>query len=495
MSTDCNVFDGCAAAPRFVTVPVRWYTLSEPLFSTLLTVTDVMAGFAPAQVAAVALAAFSASMTTAIDTVRIIPPIYPGALHSTGNCEPRRVNKQPMPRFSIVLLVAALTAATPASAATTQSDDALRAALQRNVNQFLAARAKPEHISAVTLSVSLKGAPRTIDVVTGTTKYAGAGSRISPGTLWQIGSNTKAFTAALILQLEAEGKLNIDQTVGRWLPQYPAWKDVTIRRLLNMTSGIPGYDFADTMLSAYARDPMRDFTTRQLVAYAYPGTPGAPKPTTGYSYSNTNYILAEMIVERASGDGYTAELERRIFAPLGLHDTYYAAYSYPASVRDRMASGYFYSHDPDNAALAPLLGRDMRDASVSWMQGAGGIVSTPQDLIRWVRALYAGSILQAKQRAELMSLVSLKNGQPISKTTVENPRGFGLGVAQMTTPETGTIWFYEGTTLGYRMVHAYFPRQDAVIAFGLNSQPDSKQNQSGKLVIAVYKTLHAAGKL
>jgi D-alanyl-D-alanine carboxypeptidase len=65
----------------------------------------------------------------------------------------------------------------------------------------------------------------------------------------------------------------------------------------------------------------------------------------------------------------------------------------------------------------------------------------------------------------------------------------------MTRPETGTMWFYEGMTLGYRMLHAYFPRQDAVIAVGLNSQPDSKENHSGQLVVAVYKTLRAAGKL
>ena len=76
-----------------------------------------------------------------------------------------------------------------------------------------------------------------------------------------------------------------------------------------------------------------------------------------------------------------------------------------------------------------------------------------------------------------------------------DPRGFGLGVAQLTTPQTGTIWFYEGMTLGYRVVHMYFPRQDAVIVFGMNSQPDSKQNSTNTLALAVYETLHAAGRL
>ena len=138
-------------------------------------------------------------------------------------------------------------------------------------------------------------------------------------------------------------------------------------------------------------------------------------------------------------------------------------------------SGYFFSHDADNAGLAPLLGQDVRDDSVSWMQGAGAIVSTPEDLTHWCRALYSGPILAPKQRAELFTLVSLRTGKPIATTTASEPRGFGLGVAQMTMPQLGTVWFYEGMTLGYRMIHIYFPKQDAVIAFGLNSQPDSNR--------------------
>jgi D-alanyl-D-alanine carboxypeptidase len=406
---------------------------------------------------------------------------------------PLRECKRAMPRFIITLLCGALLGAFPTSPA---PDAALRASLQKDLNQYLAARAKPEHISAISLSISLHGVPQTIDVTAGTTRYGGGGAPITPQTLWQIGSNTKAFTSVLLLQLEAEGKLNINQTIGRWLPQYPAWKGVPIRRLLNMTSGIPGYDFSNAMLRDYASNPNRHFTTAELVRYAYPTTPGAPPATTGYSYSNTNYILAEMIVEKVTGHSYTDELNRRILrAGLGLDNTYYEADAYPPSITDRMTAGYFFSHDADNAGLAPLLGRDMRGLSVSWMQGAGGIVSTPQDVTRWARALYTGSILAPQQRAELMSLVSQKTGKPIRATSQSHPGGFGLGVAQVTKPGTGTVWFYEGITLGYRMLHVYFPKQDVVIAFGLNSQPDHKQDQAGNLVLAIYKTLHAAGKL
>jgi D-alanyl-D-alanine carboxypeptidase len=318
---------------------------------------------------------------------------------------------------------------------------------------------------------------------------------VPPDSLWQIGSNTKAFTTTIVLQLEAEGKLSIGQTVGRWLPQYPAWKHVTIRRLLNMTSGIPTYDSVPNMLRDYAKNPRRDFTIAQLIAYVYPGNAHAPPPTTGWNYSNTNYLLAELIIERASKDTYTDQLDRRLLrSNIGLASSFYAGERYPPALVRRTIPGYLFTR-ADDAALAPLFGKDVRDFSVSWLRAAGGIVSTPEDLTRWARALYAGPMLSPKQRAELLGIVSLKTGKPIAKTSLQDPGGFGLGVGQTTTTQMGTVWSYEGSTFGYRVLHFYFPLQDAAIAFGLNSHPDEKEDHAGKLALALYKTLHDAEKL
>ena len=179
---------------------------------------------------------------------------------------------------------------------------------------------------------------------------------------------------------------------------------------------------------------------------------------------------------------------------IGLPDTYYAETQYPRDVVDRMVSGYFWGRGPDYAKLAPLLGTDTRDDSVSWLRAAGGTVSTPEDLTRWVRAIYTGPMLAPRQRAELMSLVSTKTGRPIAKTSLGDPRGFGLGVAQETASLTGTTWFYEGDSLGYRMVYVYYPPQDAVIAFALNSMPGA-ENKTDQLAKTIYKTLQAAGRL
>jgi D-alanyl-D-alanine carboxypeptidase len=362
-------------------------------------------------------------------------------------------------------------------------------ALAQDLRGYLADRGTAEHISAASLSFSLHGQPSTVDVAAGTTTFGGS-TPVTPANLFEIGSNTKAFTAVILLQLEAENKLTINQTVGQWLPQYPSWKDVTIRQLLSMTGGIATYDATPAWEHDYSSAPTAFYSVPQLIAYVNQSTPLQP----GWLYSNTGYELAQLIIEKVTGNSYAAELQNRLIAPLGLHSTYYDAHIYPASVQDQMVSGYFFNSDPDSAGLAPLLGRDQKPLSASWAQAAGGIVCSPSDLTGWVRALYLGPVLASAQRAELTSLVSQSTGAPIAQVSASNPRGFGLGVAQVFQPAVGgAVWFYEGETLGYRMVHLYFPAQDAVLVIGLNSQPTD--DQIGQLLTTVYQTLVAYRQL
>jgi D-alanyl-D-alanine carboxypeptidase len=201
-----------------------------------------------------------------------------------------------------------------------------------------------------------------------------------------------------------------------------------------------------------------------------------------------------MIVEKAGGKPYS-DVVRSLFHRVGMKNTYYEQDRYPASITDRMVSGYFFNHDPGNEPLAPLLGHDVKDDSVSWMQGAGGIVSSMQDVARWARALYEGPLLAAKQRRELLTVVSDKTGKSIPGPSNANPTAFGLGVGGGYRPALGTYWYYQGMTLGYRVLYAYFPANGAIVVIGLNSQPDDKQNKNGPLLEKIYGILHAAGEL
>ncbi len=394
----------------------------------------------------------------------------------------------PIMAFCGLALAGCSSPAPSASPSPSVSTANLQAALHGQLAQYLAKYGKAEHVSAIAASVSpAGGSTPDIQAVAGTTTFGGT-TPAQADELVQIGSNTKAFTSVLLLQLEAEGRLSIDDPLGKYLPQYPAWKNITIRRLLNMTSGIPTYDAEPKWLADYDRNPYRYLSPQQLIAYVYPKVAFAPGKR--WEYSNTAYVLAEMIVERVTGHTYALELQRKLFTPLSLRNTYYSDHIYPAAVLSRMPAGYFDNRNPGQD-LTALFGRDLKGMSVSWARGAGAIVASLPDVTHWSRDLFRGPLLPDKQRAEMTTLVSLKTGQPVAASSENDPRTFGLGVAQFMAPREGSVWFYEGETLGYRTLYEYFPKKDVVLAVSLNSQPTV--DNVGKLMEALYGVLRKAG--
>ncbi len=254
---------------------------------------------------------------------------------------PKRIRDKLAAAAATCALLAAGTlsfSATSASASPPgRSSAALAAALGGDLNRYLADRRTAEHISAVSLRVTFAGSRPPISVATGTTRYNG-GPPVAAGALWQIGSNTKAFTAVIILQLEAEGKLSISDPLGRWLPQYPAWRHITIRQLLDMTSRIPDYLYQPAFATAFAANQGTRFTAARLVSYVA----GLPLGPAGYHYTNTDYILAQMIIEKVTHDSYADQLTKRIVTPLRLSTTCLAPYTCPAADAGRVPTGYFY---------------------------------------------------------------------------------------------------------------------------------------------------------
>lgn len=360
---------------------------------------------------------------------------------------------------------------------------AVRASLVADLDRYLTEHRADEHISALSLTVTFRGARPSINLAVGRSRYRG-GRRVSPYALWQIGSNTKAFTSVVLLQLEAAHKLSINDTLGRWLPQYPAWRRIRIKQLLNMTSGIQDFAAQPAFLRAYAAAPCRVFTAPRLVSYAV----GLPRMS-GYVYSNTNYLLAQMIIRRASHHSFGDQVRKRITAPLGLNNTFISA-RYPRAVTDRLPDGYFF-FPPE---LLPQMASQFRKNQARYPPfglGSGGFVSSLPDVAKWDRALYTGRELPRRQQRELESLVSTTTGKPISHTTRRDPVGFGLGVGQLTTPPFRRVSWYEGQTFAFRVLHVYLPRSGTDIVIGLNSSvPESK---SVTLAAAIYKTLHKAG--
>jgi len=129
----------------------------------------------------------------------------------------------------------------------------------------------------------------------------------------------------------------------------------------------------------------------------------------------------------------------------------------------------------------------VRDYSLSYAAAAGGIVATPHDLAGWVNDLYRGDILDHTQRLELESIVSTKTGKPIAHVTAQDPVGFGLGVEAIYAGKLGTIWAYEGETLGYRTLYFYFPTDGLTVAVAVNSAVSPNLDTTANLAVAIYE--------
>jgi D-alanyl-D-alanine carboxypeptidase len=405
------------------------------------------------------------------------------------------------------VLVLALFSAALILPATSKADEAaLTAQLQRVVDAYVKDRASIEGLSGAALQVDRGAGRPIISVFAGDDGLADL-KPIGADTLFQIGSNTKEFTAALILKLEAAGKLKLDDTIGKWLPQYPAWKDVTIRSLLQMTSPIPNYSETVAIGEIQAADIDHQFSDKDLIGFVDPGAGQHFPPASGWFYSNTNYILAALIVEAASGMDYEQALTTMILEPLGLSDTFYANGPHPGpaaagAVMSRVPRALFllqdcltYQPEPCHVStLAPLVGKDMRTQNLSWAGAAGAIVSTPHDLALWIRALFGTRVIPAQQFKEMTTLVSNKTGAPLSEVTADDPVGFGLGLGRFYRKELGgAYWFYEGETMGFRTIFAYWPQDDLLITGAANSRPPNGEDKFGPAVIGgAFMALHEA---
>jgi D-alanyl-D-alanine carboxypeptidase len=396
-----------------------------------------------------------------------------------------------------IIAALALIAILGCQSAPVHADHSVQPQLQTVLDEYVSARGSIEHITGAALYVDVRGT--TYDA------YAGTNGRTKPqpidrNTLFQIGSNTKHFTAALILKLEAQGALTIEQTVGDWLPQYPDWAHVTIRQLLNMTSPIANYSEVPAFARTLAADIHHQFSYDDLVASVY--EQGLPVPT-GWFYSNTNNVIAAKIIEAASGKTYREELEELLLKPLHLKNTFYEDGPYPRRVLKREPVGIYantdctlYQPKPcSQTAWGNLVGSDVSYMNLSWAGPAGGMVSNPRDLTSWVRDLFSGRVIPAKQLQEMTTIVSTKTAQTIPDVTPDDPSGFGLDLGRYYQPDLGRFWSYQGMTLGSRALFAYWPEYDVVITCMTNSQPEDAENQLPQTVAKLFQVLQENGLL
>jgi D-alanyl-D-alanine carboxypeptidase len=252
---------------------------------------------------------------------------------------------------------------------------------------------------------------------------------LTPTARFRVGSVTKTFVSTVALQLVGDGTLRLDDTVERWVPGLvPAGSTITLRMLLNHTSGLFNYTDDEAFVDRHLRDPTRPVTPRELVAVATAHPPTFP-PGAGWSYSNTGYIVVGLMIEAATGQPVERLVQQRIVRVLGLSGT-----SFPTTDPD-IAGYHAHGYRLPAAPGQPYLDVTLFAPSLAWT--AGAIVSTATDLRRFYGALLGGRLLRPAMLDQMLTTVA-----------VSPTYGYGLGIYSLRGP-CGTTWGHDGGIPGY----------------------------------------------
>lgn len=297
---------------------------------------------------------------------------------------------------------------------------------------------------------------------------------VDPAMLFGIGSNTKAFVSTTILKLAEAGVLSLDDPLSRFLPSYPnITGSVTIRQLLNMTSGL--YDYlndSNAQGDSVEANPLRLWTPEELVT-TFVGPPHA-SPGGAYAYCNTNYVLLGMVINRVTGRSVSSQIREYILTPLALDHSY-------LEVEEKYTDPVAHPWDSgvDFAAI-PVI------AHFSTLWTAGGIMSTAENMARWSKSLYEGTLITEASRAQMLTLV------PMSSTAAPGLvwNGYGLGVRQGTYYGK-KILGHGGMVMGYVSIVAYLPGTGSGFAMLFNASEAS----GGRALTAMLDVYLRAAKV
>jgi len=304
---------------------------------------------------------------------------------------------------------------------------------------------------------------------TGVSGYAVLASKkpLTADTLFSVGSVSKTFVAALVCRLAMDGTIGIDDPLARYLPTFPNAAHITIRELLNHTSGIEDVFDVTAISSAILAHPSTPWTADQVLAKI--GKLTYFPPGTAYHYSNTDFILLGLVVEKVTGQT-VAELVRSDFlTPLGLTHTYLQT---EEKVLGPEAHGYCTGTGPacGKSTAAPFTPRDNSagtmlpfTAEATAAGFAGAYVSTASDLAVWANALYGGDVLD---QAELASMVDISPTRAF-KVKPTYPYGFGF---EETTVAGHVAWGHRGHLDGFWSAMEYLPAYGVTIVVLANAE-------------------------
>jgi D-alanyl-D-alanine carboxypeptidase len=271
------------------------------------------------------------------------------------------------------------------------------------------------------------------------------------------GSILKTFVATVTLQMVEEGKLALDQTLPALLPaavvgRVPSAEQITLRMLLAHTSGIPEW-VTDEIRASIVTNPGRIWTTDEVIDLAVGQPPWFP-PGTSWRYSNTNYVLAGLVIDRAGGKGWRAEVRERLFAPLGLR-----ASELPEPGTNLSTAGFAHGYEP--GPDGGMLDLSSIDSSMAGASGGHALVTTDEDLARFLEALLAGRLF--RNPATLTAMTTMIDAPHESGL----PHRYGLGLEAFDFPG-GTVIGHGGGTGGYTTMMYRIPARNTTLITTVN---------------------------
>ncbi|GAB7039785.1 MULTISPECIES: serine hydrolase domain-containing protein [Catenuloplanes] len=282
---------------------------------------------------------------------------------------------------------------------------------------------------------------------------------------FRMGSNTKTFTSVILLQLVGEGRLRLDDTVERWLPGVVTGNGndgsaITVRQLLRHESGLANYtDYLALQTPADFEAHRYDHWEDEDLVRLAVAHPPLFAPGTSWSYSNTNYTVAGMVIERVTGKPWHAHLRQRILKPAGMTQTFF-----PGDDPDLP-----HPHAQAYESFPDVPRYDTTRWNVTAAGAAGGLVSTPTDLSLFWQALRQGRLLRPAEFREMHRTVPLG----------EDGSGYGLGVFR-TPSECGDLWGHDGGVPGMYTMDAVTPDGDRSVVISISSAPTDPDNASAR---------------
>ncbi|MFI5762277.1 serine hydrolase domain-containing protein [Streptomyces sp. NPDC051563] len=259
------------------------------------------------------------------------------------------------------------------------------------------------------------------------------GAAMDPRARFRIGSVTKTFSSVVLLQLVDEGRIELDRPVNSYLPGLLPDDRITVRHLLTHRSGLADYTNAMFEHTVPGFEAVRNkvFTYQELVDLSL-AEPRTTEPGVAYKYSNTNFVVVGMLIEKATGKPVAKEYERRIIKPLKLKNT---SYVHPGTaIKGLHANGYLH---PDEAG-APLV--DSTEQTVSWAQSAGAMISSAADLSTFMSSLLGGKLLRPGTLDAMLT---------VTPTDTTNTRFYGLGLRRYDLSCGAQVYGHTGTVQGF----------------------------------------------